>query len=101
MSEENQKNNNNTATNIIIWLAGIMILIVGGLYIYGVFEDRNKETKYQNCMGNANNKRDNSYTFLKQGKLNVDEGAGTLMAIQVFEREYKKDISECKRKYYR
>ena len=36
---------------------------IGGVYIYGAFEDRNKETKYQNCMGNANNKRDNSYTF--------------------------------------
>ena len=35
MSEENPKNNN-TATNIIIWLAGIMILIVGGVYLYDV-----------------------------------------------------------------
>ena len=51
-------------------------------------------------MGNANNKRDNSYKFLKEGKLNVDEGAGTLMAMQLIEKEYKKDINECKRKYY-
>jgi len=88
-------------TNIIIWLSGIMILVVGGIYINAVFEDRNKETEYQNCMSIANNKKDMRYTLLEEGKLNVDVGTGTLMAMQVFEREYKKDINVCKRKYYR
>ena len=38
MSEENPKNNN-TATNIIIWLAGIVILFVGGLYLYDGYKE--------------------------------------------------------------
>ena len=52
-------------------------------------------------MSIANNKKDMLYTLLEEGKLNVDVGTGTLMAMQVFEREYKKDINVFKRKYYR
>ena len=36
MSEENSNHqNNNAATNVIIWLAGIMILVVGGVFLLG------------------------------------------------------------------
>ena len=40
MSGENPQNNNNLATTIIIWLAGIMILVVGGVYLLGENEDK-------------------------------------------------------------
>ena len=39
MSEEKPKNNN-LATTIIIWLSGIMILDVGGVYLLGENEDK-------------------------------------------------------------
>ena len=48
MSEENQ-NNNNTATNIIIWLAGIMILVVGGVYLYDVGYKEKRELNKAKC----------------------------------------------------
>ena len=42
MSEENSNNqNNNTATNIIIWLAGIMVLVVGGVYLLDYYLKNN------------------------------------------------------------
>ena len=41
MSEDSSNNtNSNVATNIIIWLAGIMILVVGGVYLLGENEDK-------------------------------------------------------------
>ncbi len=46
MSEENSNNqNNNTATNIIIWLAGIMVLVVGGVYLLGESEENFNKKK--------------------------------------------------------
>ena len=46
MAEENQQNkNNNLATNIIIWLAGIMIIVVGGVYLLGENEDKRNLNK--------------------------------------------------------
>ena len=46
MSEENPQNNdNNLATTIIIWLAGIMILVVGGVYFLGENEDKRSLNK--------------------------------------------------------
>ena len=88
-------------TNIIIWLSGIMILVVGGVYLFRVSEERNKEAKYQECISKAEDFKDFSYKSFMEGKLNVDEGAGSLMAINLFERNYKKDIDECKRKFYK
>tara|TARA_Y100001968_G_scaffold332806_1_gene392414 strand:- start:811 stop:1074 length:264 start_codon:yes stop_codon:yes gene_type:complete len=46
MSEESSNNkNNNAGTNIIIWLAGIMILVVGAVFLLGENEDKRNKKK--------------------------------------------------------
>jgi len=80
MSEENSNNqNNNTATNIIIWLAGIMILVVGGVFLLGENEE-NFNKKKAEC------KNDFTFDFIYAGKY------GTLSY------EYKKLLEACARK---
>ena len=74
MSEENpQNNNNNLATTIIIWLAGIMILVVGGVYLLGENEDKrnlNKAKCESDFFAQADRARLGKWSSEYQSKIN-------------------------------